>query len=84
MQRVDLLWKEAVGRHRGTTDPPGELIPPTVGTRVRHNQQQDSVNTSCSQLGMVPDIISDSKERNAYSLHLRKAALGWRLAAGGG
>lgn len=24
------------------------------------------------------------KERNAYSLHLRKAALRWRLAAGGG
>lgn len=50
--------------------------PPAVGTRVRHNQRQDSVNTSCSQLGMVPDIISDSKKRNAYSLHLRKAALG--------
>lgn len=90
MQRVDLLWNEAVGRDGGTTDPPGGLAwspslgPPAVGTRVRHNQQQDSVNTSCSQLGVVPDIVADSKESNAHSLHLRKAALGWRLAAGEG
>lgn len=42
------------------------------------------MNTSGAQLEVAPDIISDSKERNAYSLHLRKAALGWRLAAGGG
>ena len=90
MQRVDLPWNKAVGRHGGTTDPPGELawspslVPLAVGTGVRHNRRQDSVNTLHSQLGMVPDIISDSKERKAYSLHLRKAALEWKLAAGGG
>lgn len=38
MHRVDLLWNEAVGRHRGTTDRPSELawapslIPLAVGT----------------------------------------------------
>lgn len=90
MRRVDLPWNEAVGRHGGTRDSPGELawspslLPLGAGTGERHNRRQDSVNTSRSQLGMVPDIISDLKEKNAYSLHLRKAALGWRLAAGEG
>ena len=65
-RRVDLLWSKAVGRHRGTADLPGELawppplVSPAVGTEVWHNQRQDSANTSHSQLGMVPGIISDS------------------------
>lgn len=53
MQRVDLPWNEAAGSHGGG---PQTLLmsslglhpssPPAVGTEVRHNWWQDSVNTS--------------------------------------
>lgn len=42
LQRVDLLWNEAVGRHRGTTDHPGELAwtPALTSLAVGTNEAQ--------------------------------------------
>lgn len=43
MQQVGLPWNKALGRHRGTTDLPGELawspslVPLAVGTGMGHN-----------------------------------------------
>lgn len=52
MQRVDLPWNEAVGRHGGTTDPPGELAgsPSLLPPGCRHRREAQLVTGGCENL----------------------------------